>query len=237
MDHALYPIAQSAGGPVLGIDTSTATASLVLVDGATERVVSRSFSAQATPSESLVTGLAQALGDLQVSPQALKAIVVGLGPGSFTGLRVGLATAKGLALGGDVPLYGVSSSQVLAAAQAPGLVLAASDARRGGYYVALYEVNAQHIARPVLADSVMTLAALKLTLDAAQGEGGAGYASLRVVGDRAAEVAAALDAQPIASEPDMRYGVLAVGDRIRVHASDPTDALVPNYLRTSPVGI
>jgi len=96
--------------------------------------------------------LAQAaagLGDVQ-------AITVGIGPGSFTGLRVALATAKGLALGGDVILAGVSTLDALAATVVPGwcadaadlpplaagtLVASCLDARKGEVYGAAFALR------------------------------------------------------------------------------------------------
>ena len=69
-------------------------------------------------------------------------VVYGRGPGTFTGLRIGLSTAKGLALARGVPLIGLSSLECLAlSAGAEGLVAPVIDARRGEIFTALYEVN------------------------------------------------------------------------------------------------
>jgi tRNA threonylcarbamoyladenosine biosynthesis protein TsaB len=68
-----------------------------------------------------------------VRPQQLEALVVGTGPGSFTGLRMGLATARALSLGLDVPVAGVSTLRALAAG-APG-ALPIIDARRREVFV------------------------------------------------------------------------------------------------------
>jgi tRNA threonylcarbamoyladenosine biosynthesis protein TsaB len=79
------------------------------------------------------------------TPQDLARIVAGCGPGSFTGLRIGIATARGLALGLGVPCAGVSTLAALAAG-APGAV-ALIDARRGEVF-ALDEAGAPVVEQP-----------------------------------------------------------------------------------------
>src|SRR5688500_15374987 len=68
----------------------------------------------------------------------LDAIAVGLGPGTFTGLRIGVATARALAKANDMPLRGVSSLAALAAGMPDGPRLPLIDARRGEVYGALF---------------------------------------------------------------------------------------------------
>jgi tRNA threonylcarbamoyladenosine biosynthesis protein TsaB len=76
-----------------------------------------------------------------VAPLALEAVAVGAGPGSFTGLRIGMATAKGIAFAARTPLWAVSSLAALAwDAQAP-LVCAVLDARRSEVFAGLYRDN------------------------------------------------------------------------------------------------
>lgn len=82
------------------------------------------------------------LDEAGLTPEALGAIAVGLGPGSFTGTRIGVAAAKGLAFGLGVPLVGVGSLEVLAAAVGDaGLCAPLVDAGRGRVYGAVYELG------------------------------------------------------------------------------------------------
>lgn len=109
-------------GLVLAFDTATPVATVALVrDG--EPVGERTGRA--------VTILAAAhdlLREARAEPRQIEALVVGTGPGSFTGIRVGLATARGLALALGVPVAGVSTLEALASAL-PG-ALPVIDARR-----------------------------------------------------------------------------------------------------------
>lgn len=92
---------------------------------------------------------------------ALDRVIVGIGPGSYTGLRVGIATAQGLARASDAPLLGISSFEALAfGALAPGEEAAvALDARAGRFYFARYrrlasEVEVLEPPRALLADEL-----------------------------------------------------------------------------------
>jgi len=101
---------------LLALDTATRFASLALHDGRVLRYevtweAGRQHTTQLTPR------LVAALEELQLGPDALSAVAVSLGPGSFTGLRVGLAIAKGLALARGIPLVGIPTLDILAAAQ------------------------------------------------------------------------------------------------------------------------
>ena len=121
----------------LGIETSGDVASLALVaDGDAELEVR--FPAARQLCETLAARIRRLLDEVGGRPNA---IAVGLGPGSFTGLRIGVATAKALAHAWGLPLVGVCS---LEAAAAPIVALgrrcaAVAYARRGWVYVAAYE--------------------------------------------------------------------------------------------------
>lgn len=90
-------------------------------------------------SRKLLPALDALLGLLELEPRDLEGIAVGLGPGSFTGLRVGLSAAKGLALALGIPIVGIPSYDALAAQVAvEGVLAILGDAKRGLVYLGLY---------------------------------------------------------------------------------------------------
>jgi len=127
--------------PTLAFDTSTPTGVVALLRG-DGQVHQRSGPSQSKHGETLIPMIEEVLGEADVRVADLRLVAVGTGPGSFTGLRIGLATARGLGLARAVPVTGVSSLGVMAqrvAAEGAGLPVAAVvDAYRGEVYVALY---------------------------------------------------------------------------------------------------
>ena len=101
---------------LLALDTATLVASLALHDGQRLRYEA-TWEADRRHTVQLTARLASALEELGLRAGDLTAVAVSLGPGSFTGLRVGLAVAKGLALARAIPLVGVPTLDVVAAAQ------------------------------------------------------------------------------------------------------------------------
>lgn len=155
-------------GALLAIDTSGSFCSIALRrgDGVT---VERASSGEGDHFERLPDLVAETLREGQLSACDLSAIVVGLGPGSFTGLRIGLSYAKGLATAARVPLLGGSSFEALAAValaerpELPGVVVV-SDARREEVFVAAYQ-------RQVNGGGVPALAGPTIVAVSALGEG------------------------------------------------------------------
>lgn len=131
---------------LLGLDTATLTlsAALVLREGSGERVLARAERPPPTPHSDLLPELlAQMLAGAGAGARDLTALVIGLGPGSFTGLRIGLATAKGLCYAAGIPLVGASSLAAMALAAAPDaeegeLLVPCLDARKGEVYCGLF---------------------------------------------------------------------------------------------------
>ncbi len=101
---------------LLALDTATRTASLALHDGLRVRYEA-TWEADRRHTVQLTSRVVAALEDLGLEPEALAGVAVSLGPGSFTGLRVGMALAKGLAMARYIPLVGIPTPDIVAAAQ------------------------------------------------------------------------------------------------------------------------
>jgi len=98
---------------ILGIETATMTGGVALLNE--ERLISEyTLNVRTTHSARLMPALDRVLEDSSIDKCEIDGIAVSIGPGSFTGLRIGLATAKGLALGLDIPLAGVPTLDALA---------------------------------------------------------------------------------------------------------------------------
>jgi tRNA threonylcarbamoyladenosine biosynthesis protein TsaB len=128
---------------LLGIDTSTPAASAAVLrdDGAAFEVAPPPERLQRPPAHAteLMPAVAEAMERAEVDWSDLDAIAVGVGPGTFTGLRIGIATARALATAAGLPLRRVSSLAALAAGIDSLVRLPLIDARRGEVFAALYE--------------------------------------------------------------------------------------------------
>jgi tRNA threonylcarbamoyl adenosine modification protein YeaZ len=150
-------------------------------------------------------------------PRDLAAVVAGLGPGPFTGLRVGLATAAALGQALTIPTYGVCSLDAIAYGQ-EGTVLVATDARRREVYWGIYRDGARVAGPAVEAPALVAKHARELDATAAIGEGAHRYADVLGL--------------PVRDEPryppPVALATLAA-DRIRTRAA--SEGLTPLYLR------
>ncbi len=139
---------------LLAFDTATALVTVALHDG--ERVVVEHSSDQPMKhGEHLAPLIERAMDDAGIVRQDLTAIAVGVGPGPFTGLRVGLVTARTLGFVLQIPVYGVCSLDVIAAevvgsGAAAGSFLVATDARRKEVYLASYDEQGHRLAGPAV---------------------------------------------------------------------------------------
>src|SRR5688572_5765746 len=104
----------------LALDTATRHPTLALFDGEGALGGVRQWTSQHRHGEELLQKFDELLAEANAQPSDLDALVVGLGPGSFTGLRIGLATAKTIAYSLNVPLVGVSTTEALALAAPAG---------------------------------------------------------------------------------------------------------------------
>lgn len=137
---------------VLAFDTASDTLAIALGvrDGLrVELVATLDFPARREANLRLLESVAQLLDDNGRAVRDLSEVVVGHGPGSFTGVRIGVASAKGLAHGLGIPLYGVSTLDAIAwrLADRDALVGVVADAMRGEVYPVLFRTGARTVER------------------------------------------------------------------------------------------
>jgi len=152
---------------LLAIDTSAGTAVAVLVDGV---VASESYDANSMQhAEQIGIQIQQGLEAAKKKASDVTAVAVGVGPGPFTGLRVGIAAAKMFAEGVSAPIYGVGSLEAIAFANSldqPTLVL--TDARRSEVFFGLYKgKTSAGVPKTLLVPGVKKQAELEVQLKAA----------------------------------------------------------------------
>jgi tRNA threonylcarbamoyladenosine biosynthesis protein TsaB len=212
---------------ILGFDTSTAASSACVLRPDGEQFEVLPAPARLVERPAHATELLPAIGDVMaradVDFRDLDAIAVGLGPGTFTGLRIGIATARALAKANGLPVRGVSSLAALAAGMTGSARLPLIDAKRGEVYAALFEGDAERWP-PFVVGVDALLGRLK---DAAITPSAAGDGSLRFCDElQAAGVAVAPAESPL--------HVVSAGHLCR-RALDAADVapeqVLPNYLR------
>ena len=133
---------------VLGLETSTLAGGVALVDG--ERLVAEYvLDVSVTHSERLLAAVDRVLADAHWAPRDLEGVAVSIGPGSFTGLRIGVSTAKGLALALELPIAAVPTLDAMAAAVpwAALPVCPVLQARRGEVYASRYRRDGEGLRR------------------------------------------------------------------------------------------
>lgn len=136
---------------ILLFDTSTTTGYLALGDS-NQVISSATWQAEQSHSRELPPRINVALKSAQLTIQDLTHIAVGVGPGSFTGLRVALATAKGLAIACETPLLAITSMKFFAASSAATTpyIVTLTDAFRGEIYVGVFDTrSAGRLFHPV----------------------------------------------------------------------------------------
>jgi tRNA threonylcarbamoyladenosine biosynthesis protein TsaB len=146
MAHTGNDLKGLQGPLILALETATMCGSIAIV--AEGRCIAEfSLQTQKTHSRRLLAGVDWLMGETSLGWPDIDAIAVSLGPGSFTGLRIGLSTAKGLSLAGDKKMLGIGTLDGLAA-QLFGsrqLICPVLDARKNEVYCGLYRCNEQGI--------------------------------------------------------------------------------------------
>lgn len=143
---------------VLGLDTTTYHGSIALCDSTRGLLASVSLLSPESWSRRLLPMVRWMLDQQALRPEDLDGLAVACGPGSFTGVRIGISMAQGIALAAGVPAVGVSTleASALGAGVANGLVCPMLEAGRGEFYGALYETGDDGVViRTVLQPLVM----------------------------------------------------------------------------------
>ena len=218
---------------ILSIETATEHAGVALFEDRAERAAWRSDTDRDLCSR-LAEEVAAVLSRASVPFDELDLLTVGLGPGSFTSLRIGLATAKAIALARDIPLVGVSSLEAMSWQQrdAKTDLCPLLDARRGELYAALHRIESsgpRALLPPFLAEAG-ALADRLLSHDRPVTVFGHLTAEQRAPFASRGPQLAVLDDSPF---PDPT-AVAALGrQRYETHGPDDLAALRPIYVRKS----
>lgn len=143
---------------ILGFDTATMTHSVALIDD--EKLVSvYSNRCILSHSQRLLSSIHWVLERADLTLEDISALAVAIGPGSFTGLRIGLSTAKGISLASGKPLVGIPTLDALASTlipTTPYLICPLLDARKKQVYAALYQYRAGEILEKLTPDMALT---------------------------------------------------------------------------------
>ena len=145
---------------LLAFETSAKAASVALFDADT--LLGESYqNTGLTHSQTLMVMAQDLLKQCSCDPAQVDAVAVANGPGSFTGVRIGAAAAKGFSWGADIPLYGVSTLHAMALGLGAfeGVICPVMDARRNQVYNALFYVN-QGVLTRICDDRAISLADL-----------------------------------------------------------------------------
>lgn len=219
---------------ILAFETSAKAAGVALHDGA--KLLAEAYqNTGLTHSQTLMVMAEDLLGQCGITAGDVTHIAVAAGPGSFTGVRIGVAAAKGFAWGGQLPCHGVSTLEAMARGLGiyEGVVCACMDARRSQVYNGLFRVE-KGVLTPICEDRAIALVDLKEELAALDGP-------IYLVGDGSTLTynTLARELSNLILPPEHRMhqrgaGVaLAALEKIRAGETGDAAALQPNYLRLS----
>lgn len=219
---------------LLAFETSAKAASVALFHE--EKLLGESYqNTGLTHSQTLMTMAEDLLKNCGATVHDLTDIAVAAGPGSFTGVRIGVAAAKGLAWGKELPCWGVSTLEAMALGLGvhDGYILATMDARRSQVYTALFLAENGAIVR-VFEDSAIALSELKDRIaDLAKPIFLVGDGSLLTYNTLKADIPnLILPAEHKMHQRAVGVGLAAISAIARGEAGN-AETLSPNYLRLS----
>lgn len=219
---------------ILAFETSAKAASAALLEDGVLLGEYFQNSGQ-THSRTLMAMAQDLLKNCELTAEDIDAVACATGPGSFTGVRIGLAAAKGFAWGRQLPLVGVSTleAMVRAVAMTNGFYCAAMDARRNQVYTAVFRQEGGCLHR-LMADSAISVEALGEVLQKLDGP-------IYLVGDGAvlcnqllSEANPSLLLLPEHLRMQRASGTaLLAWEQLQAGAIVPAEKVVPNYLRLS----
>ena len=211
---------------ILGLDTATAATAVAVLradGGAVELRDDPDPGARPRHSGRLLALVEAALAEAGGTWEDVEVIAVGVGPGGFTGLRIGIATARALAQGNGIPVAGVSSLHALAR-NVDGPVLAVIDARRGEAFAAAWDASGAPVSEPA-ALAPDALAALAGSLPPGTRAIGDGAVKFRVELERSGTLV------PPDDSPAHRISATHVCRLAATVEPADRDTLVPDYRR------
>ncbi len=230
---------------ILGFDSTASTVSAAVVkDG--HPIATYSAESATSHSTTLLPAIEKLLSACGIKASDLDLISCSAGPGSFTGVRIGVATAKGLAAPFDTPTVGVSSLEAMAHmyTEIPSYIFAALGARRGNVYGALFLSDGNGNITRLTDDDLISIESAKDYIDSNVSENEFSN-TLFIVGDSIHELSEVcayctfvkLSTSPALLTSPSGYGAAVCGIKKFNSAEDPTlftsDRLMPIYLRKS----
>lgn len=210
---------------ILSIDASAVTASAALTEG--DKVIKSEFVNKGlTHSETLLPMIKRVMGGIDYGE--LEAIAITAGPGSFTGVRIGVATAKGLAFKNGTPCIPVSTLEAIAYnfTGENAVICAVMDARRMQFYNALFKAENGKIER-LTPDRAISIEDLRDELK--------GYERVIIAGDgaRLCFDNISLENCVLPEESLIYQNAVSVAKAAKKHKKIPSAELMPVYLRQS----
>ena len=219
---------------ILAFETSAKAGSVALLEDS--KLLGESYqNTGLTHSQTIMTMAEDLLKSCGKSPQDVEAVAVAAGPGSFTGVRIGVAAAKGFAWGKELPCYGVSTLEAMAQGLGlwEGVIVCTMDARRNQVYNAIFRAEKGEITR-LCEDRAISLEELKQELSQVE-------ETLYLVGDGSNLTYTSLQGEltNLVLPPEHKMHQRAVGVGLLACAMakkgdvGDANALTPNYLRLS----